>query len=585
MAPRRMMCLAAAVALSFAAAGCMSTVPSTTPSSEPSTAPGREPLATGTAPPLTTPGREPLATGTAPAPAAVEITEGDDWSMPGWVLPATGTGFFSEDADPAHRVDLRSVDLSWRQLQPDGPGAIDRESTGSAQGMEFESLATQLAEPGPFWMRVFASGVDWAPEWVVEDCGVKTYGPDYDDQWHLPIWDDCVWGHLSALYTLLFADQALAADPDLRFVYVPGAFTWVEYDYDMISIAADRGELAVDRYLAWYRTMLADLVSIFGNERTKLVFTGEDYPFGPFDESDDLLAREAVDAGMGIRTGISELANFHLSEAPAYGSHIGQDGHIVVDDRAAPHDGRVIATENECYRDCGYMTDDPYYSVRQSNLKSLQLRTNWLYVVPGPSYLDEFAEHWEWVRLSLGRTAADSPDAWAALRDAEDVYWTEDDTIDWPNRPYVRNLERWLVQRDAAPDGVLVRSEADVHVHDLAPENGTAYEGLRTDHANGVDSFYFDLDDRFFGDVDPHDVLVKVTYLDAGTGSFTIEHPGGPSAAVDRTDTGSWKTATVPITGFAATGSLAAGTDFAIRAPDGDDLTIRFVRLVRVDAP
>jgi hypothetical protein len=505
--------------------------------------------------------------------------------MPAWVVPAAGSGFFSEDADPAHHVDVRAVDVTWRQLQPDGPGAIDAESTGSAQDMDFASLRTQLAVPGPFWMRVFASGVDWAPKWVVKDCRVKTYGPDYDGQRHLPIWDDCVWGHLSALYRLLFVDEKLAANPDLRFVYMPGAFTWVEYDYEMITQAAERGDLKQDRYLAWYRTMLADLVGMFGDERAKLVFTGEDYPWGPFGGADDLLAREAVDAGMGIRTGIPELANFHLSEAPAYGSHIAQDGHLVVDDQAAPHDGRVIATENECYRDCGYTADDPYYSVRQSNLKSLQLRANWLYVVPGPSYLDEFADHWGWVRLSLGRTAADSPDAWAALRDAEDVYWTEDDTIDWPNRPYVRNLERWLVQRAVAPDGLVVRSEADVHVQDIEADNGTAYEGLRTDHAAGVDSFYLDLDSRFFGDAGPHDVLVKVTYLDAGTGSFTIEHAGGTTALVERTGSGGWKTATVPIAGFAATGSLAGGTDFAIRARDGDDLDVRFVRLVRMDAP
>ena len=42
------------------------------------------------------------------------------------------------------------------------------------------------------------------------------------------------------------------------------------------------------------------------------MYTGEDYPFGPWGTDDDLYARRAVDAGMGIRNGISELYNFHV---------------------------------------------------------------------------------------------------------------------------------------------------------------------------------------------------------------------------------------------------------------------------------
>src|SRR5690606_20846961 len=197
----------------------------------------------------------------------------------------------------------------------------------------------------------------------------------------------------------------------------------------------------------------ADLVELFGDNAHKLVFTGEDYPFGPFGEADDLLAADAVAAGMGIRTGITELANFHLSEAPAYGSSIQPNGHLVVDESLPIHNGTfIVATENECFTHCGYDTDDPYYAVRQANLKALQLRMNWMYVVPGPSYMAEYPEQWDWVRLSLGQTAETSADAWAALRDAEDRYWVENergrfaDPAAWPSLPYVRNLERWLVQ-------------------------------------------------------------------------------------------------------------------------------------------
>lgn len=523
-------------------------------------------------------------------PDGVRITDGDDWSLPGWVRPAANSGYFSEDADADELVAVRSVDLSWRQVRPTEGGGLDRTASGSAQGMSFDSIDAQLNEPGDFWMRLFASGEEWAPEWVAKACGVSTYGPDYDGQKHLPIWDDCVWGHLMDTYKQLFVDTGLASDPRLRFVYVPGAFTWAEFDYEMITAAVDAGELDEQTYLAWYDHAWTDLVKLFGENANKLVFTGEDYPWGPFGEADDLLAQQAVDAGMGIRTGITEPSNFHLSEAPAYGSHIQPNGHMVVDETLPIHSGRfVVATENECFNDCGYTTDEPYYAVRQANLKALQLRMNWMYVVPGPSYMADYPEQWDWVRLSLGHTADDSADAWAAFRDAEDRYWSLDggevgpfgDESSWLSRPYVRNLERWLVQVDE-PGSVAHRTEVDVHTGVLEEDNGTAYEGLSTDVAGGDTGFVLDVDPRFASAASGA-VVLKVTYLDAGAGSFAIDTAAGASVPVARTSSGAWRTATIAL----PDGALEAGAD-GVRlrislASGADDLAVRFARLVRVE--
>jgi hypothetical protein len=523
---------------------------------------------------------------------AVVVRAGDDWTLPLWSRPAPNSGFFSEDASPEDHVWVRSVDLSWSQVQPAQGDALDRNDTGSAQGMSFGSLDDQLAEPGPFWMRLFASGEDWAPAWVAKTCGVSTYGPDYDGEKHLPIWDDCVWSALLDTYRKLFADTRLAADPRLRFVYVPGAFTWAEYDYETIQAAVDAGDLDAKTYLAWYAHAWSDLAAIFGPDANKLVFTGEDYPWGPFGADDDLLAAQAVDAGIGIRDGITEEFNFHLSEAPAYGSHIQRDGHLVVDETLPVHDGaRVVATENECFTDCGFTSKDPEYVVRQSNLKALQLRMNWIYVVPGPSDMVPYAPHWDWVRLSLGQTAATSADAWADLRDAEDTYWNADSgegdgpftsKAAWRSRPYVRNLERWLVQVDV-PGAVAHRTNADVHRADPTPENGTAYEGLRTSVHQGDRGFAFRADPAFLGQ-GAHDVVVKVTYLDRGNGGFTVVAPGATSAVVPRRDDGKWKTATVLLPRVAFDRSLAAKTDLRlVLDPGASDLVVRFVRVVRAD--
>ncbi|MFF2051409.1 hypothetical protein ACFVU2_07385 [Leifsonia sp. NPDC058194] len=520
-------------------------------------------------------------------PSGVTVREGDDWTLPAGVRPTAASGFFSEQASPADRVAVRSVDATWRQVQPAQGGPIDRDATGGAQEMEFASLNDQLATDGPFWMRLFASGEDWAPTWVAERCGVTPIGPDYDGQMHLPIWNECVWSALLDTYRELFQTQGLAADPRLRFVYVPGAFTWAEFDYDIIGSAAADGSLDLATYRSWYDHAWTDLVDIFGADSDKLVFTGEDYPFGPFGADDDLLARQAVDAGLGIRTGITELSNFHLSEAPSYGSSVLPNGHLVVDESLPIHDGsRVVATENECYTACGYTTDDPYYAVRQSNLKALQLRVNWMYVVPTDSYLRQYAPHWDWVRLSLGKTAATSADAWADLRDAEDTYWAGEptgrfaDPATWIDRPYVRNLERWLVQTDV-PGSVAHRSDADVHRKVFEPDNGTAYEGLRTSTADGDTGLVFTVDDRFAAATAGDHLVLKVTFRDSGSGSFRVDYPGGRSADIPRTGDGEWKTATVSLPGIRH--SAGSSEDLRIRLSldtGADDLAVRFVRLI-----
>lgn len=522
-----------------------------------------------------------------PGASGVTIADGDDWTLPAEVRPASGSGFFSEDESEADHILTRSVDFSWRQLQP-SDGDIDTASDGEAQGLYFDSYDTQLADDGAFWMRIFASGVDWAPEWVAEDCGVHGYGPDYDGEDHLPIWDECVWGHLMDTYRKVFVEKGLAADPRLTFVYVPGAFTWAEYDYETINAAVDAGDLDYDTYMRWYDHAWSDLVTLFGEDSDKLVFTGEDYTWGPWGADDDLLAQQATEAGLGIRNGITEPSNFHLSEAPAYGSAIQPDGHLVVDE-SVHVPGRVYATENECFNDCGFETDDPYYAVRQANLKALQLRLNWIYVVPGPSYLREYPEHWDWVRLSQGQTVETSADAWADLRDATDEYWSDDnidpselgrfaDPAAWKDRPFVRNLERWLVQVDE-PGSVAHRTDADVHTGVLEPENGTAYEGLSTDVAAGDTGFAFDVDPAWADAAAGSALVLKVTYRDEGSGDFAVDTAAGASAVVSRDGAGGEKTATLAL----PEGALGGDHRIRISLADGaDDLVVRFVRLVRV---
>lgn len=521
------------------------------------------------------------------------IVDGIDWRMPEWARPAPNSGFFSESASAPDGVLVRAIDQSWRQLQPT-EGRTVYTDTGSAQAMSFEPLDQALAGPGDYWMRIFASGVDWAPEWLPQVCGVDGYAPDYDGMSHLPIWDDCVWEHLLALYRDVFVTKGLRADPRLRFVWVPGAFTWAEFDSETINDAIATGELTKERYLEWFRHAWTDLAEIFGPYKNKLVFTGEDYTWaeGLGDEV-ATLAERATEAGIGIRNGIPELFNFHLNEAPAYGSRVQPDGHLTVDESLPIHDGtRIVAMENECFTDCGFSADGPEleYAVTQTNLKSLQLRANWIYVVPTQSKMGEFPELWDWVRLSIGHTARTAPDAWAVLREAEDVYWADNDlppfdgTAQWRGKPWVRNLERWVVQRDV-PGALAHSTDVDVHSDVFTEENGTAREGLSTGVADGDDRLAFDVDDRFVeSSAAGSDVVVLVTFWDGG-GPFRVGGSAYESATVAPAGARAWRTATVTMPVAALDGDQPGGSDLAVIAEGDQDVIVRFVRVVRLAPP
>jgi hypothetical protein len=526
--------------------------------------------------------------GVLPAPKGpTSVTAGgtepdDDWSLPQSAMPLDTNGFFSEQADTEQDITTHVLDVSWAQIKPTKT-SFSATATGEAQGMSLSSLASQRAKPGAYWSRLWVTGTTWAPSWVKSECNVQAIpGKDNDGQEHLPIWNDCVWSNALAAFKELYIDNGLAADPNLKFVYVPGGFAWCEFDYDMIVKAANAGQLTFEQYHAWYKKMVSDLVSLFGANAKKLIFTGEDYPFQAFGGKADLLAHDAVAGGMGIRTGITEVSNFHLSQAPAYGVTMDSSGHMVVDETWPTVTGaRIAATENECYNACGFKTSNPYYAVKQSNLKALQLRVGWLYVVPGDSYMSEYKSHYAWVRNELGRTRKNAIDAWVSLREAEDTFLEQSSIADFEGKPYVKNLERWLVQRDVLPDGNSGRG-SEVHKGELDASNGTAYEGRVTKPALGQHALYIDVDDVIARRTQNFEV--KVTFKRKTAGSLTLEvsSVGGlnTSEPVALFGDGATATATFSLQNVVFDGSLPGKTDFALRDDGKNPIEVSFVRLI-----
>ncbi len=541
----------------------------------------------------------------APNAEAPVVESGDDWTVPEWAEVDSNAGFYSWGLGPPG-VRARAVDLSWRQLSPspgefvsDQPARFDH--AGRGDGTMHDSLDAHLSRDGDLWMRIFATADGWAPEWVVEDCGVQFV--EYRGTQHLPLWNTCVWDHLVALYREFFLVRGLRADPALRFVYVPGGFRYAEYGYGLIHQAAADGLVSQEEYVLWFRRMVADLVAIMNGENDdpdddyagKLVFTGEDYPYsvpeGWNREVIWFLPREAVAAGMGIRNGITENFNSHHNDQPAYGAALARNGHVVVDESwHGPGNRRIFGTENECYRDCGIPfppngDEDLLRAIALSNFKALQARNNWIFVSESSSYLDQFPDHWNWVAHSVGKRPQTAFDGWAVLREARDRFWAHQSDVDWITRPWARNMERFLVQRDVCPDGVSRRGTT--RVGDLFYDDTVTYEGRRTDVDNGQRWLYFDLQDDFLHD-DGGPVQVKVTWRDISEGRFWLEYDAGgcvgSTQAVTGVGDGQVRTATFSVRDGRFTGGLPGGTDLRVGGGSAD-LEVRVVRVLKLTAP
>lgn len=534
---------------------------------------------------------------------AVTITDGDDWNLPKWVSATSEYGLFNEFNNSEFSINNHVIDLTWKQINP-AQSVYSQTNTASwtevASGGEtfvFDSYNDQLALPGHYWLRIWLSGEQWVPQWVLSDCNIPINQRwlDHSEQdHHIPLWNTCVWNHAKTMYLHVFQTWGIKDDPNFEFAYVPGGFFYSEFDFDVMWAAFQDNAVNTAELLSWLADIRVSLTTIMGDQQRKLVYTGQDYPFefqntngGAF----ELHATQAVMAGMGIRNGITELFNFHLNETPAYGSHIQPDGHVTIDESFTVHaNNHVIGNENECFNACGFSTNDPYYAVVMSNLKALQLRTTHLLVEPVESYLSDYAQHWTWVKYQLGKKVSNSPDAWVALREYQDTFFIDNEPsndVNWDGKPWLHNFERWLVQKDMAPDGLSQRG-TDIRTNVLESDNGTSYEGRLTNRSTNQDYLYFYVQDEFAIDI-TNNMQVNVTYLDTGTTTWQLQFRNASgqteSQSVTNTNSNNKKTARFNLPAINLDNGMNGASDFRIYNGGINDIEVRFVRLIKLNEP
>jgi hypothetical protein len=519
----------------------------------------------------------------------------DDWWLPDWVQPNANSGFYQYPGGasrvPGTAAEL--VDIRWKDVNPQD-GVYD-----------WSIIKNALQNySGGIWLRWRLTDNVHLPTWLRQkypDIGLMRY-PDsvpYDDAYpddsvkspgdFVEVWRE---GYNIEFRKLMdsFRQQGFAANPKIKFSYFPGGWKWSEFDLNFAPQMAARG-LTPDGYMAWFKHHVEDWIAGFGEDyKYKLVFTGVDEQQNAWGNQQwsQAIGRQmneyTIKRGLGARDGLTEMFNYALTDVPDWGTRkitLG-DGNYMVTDDAAPllSDPKLIfATENECFIGCGYnVTEDNYYqAMKLGNLKALQLRMNWINTSEEREDVLRYTDFFNYVSLSLGKQVSDSPDAWVALREGYDQL----DTNKW----WVRNFERWLVQREVAPNGKTVRTQP----FDMGGDNGTSYEARRTDHATGNDYIYFDVNDAFIKG-GSHRVQVKVTFLDNFSGNWGLEYDaadGNPTKRVTATAAGDgkWKTVTFELPDAAFQNRQISNMDFRLFNDGQHDLTASFVRVIKLDKP
>jgi hypothetical protein len=536
----------------------------------------------------------------------------DDWSLPSYVAKNNNAGLYYAYTVP----DAYSLLVRWRDLNP------------AENVYNWKPIDDAVALNVPFFIRIWASDTLHCPRWVKvkhptipilhNQGGINTdsyydlFGASPSD--FFALWDPGFDMEFKK-FLVAFKAKNYLANPNIKFMYVPGGWRYNEWN---LSEAVDeiilKAPITPKIFITWFKSHLDNYADAANGYQYKMLFTGygkvenpalygsnPDWFFAANDtlNGNNVLTSYAVSIGMGVREGAQENFN-SSSEMYAWGAPsitIDNINYQTINDNHPLHSDslRIIGTENEAFCDPNALIGGSvcsYYHIKMSTLRAMQLRVNWLNV--RDSLITYDPSLFQYFRLTANKTAKTSPDAWASLRQVNDPLFS---TIPptpilnsprWIHRvtlPY-RNWEKWLTQREVLPNGktVPVYQLNTNHLFDYY--NFKAFEALRTDRVNGSNYIYFNVDSDFISG-GTNNVQIKITYLDNFNGNWWVEYDAAgsqiykQSAQITNANNNTWKTVTISISDAGFTDRQSEGMDFRIYNGGSNDLTVRFVRVIK----
>jgi hypothetical protein len=520
----------------------------------------------------------------------------DDWWLPPYVQPTTNSGisFYGSFSPPTiHGSDLKLSYFRWRDVNP-------------AEGVyDWSILQNDLNANARVYIRIDMADTMLAPQWLFTrypwlDTLIFTTNGSYESEWgtspgiFIPLWNDSVQAEIFKLLQN-FKQQSFATNPKFHHAYFPFAWEWGEFARVDDSILIASG-LTPQSYVDWFKGFCDTTLAAFHNLPHKLVMTGYDVmertsspPVGDIwrDSVGRQLTEYTTQLGFGLRTGLLEKFNFQHNDCPNLGltnmSSMGKNYMLVSDSHPFIKDTALVyVNENEEF--CYNANPCDYYHFKMSILRQLQLRMNWMY--SNQANYQASSEMHDYFALTAGKKVDNSPDAWCALRQMKDVYrgW-----LFYPNYQNYKidNWERWLYQREVSPGG-LTKNTYLIDDNQYRLFNDTSHEAKMTQHASGNDFIYFNIDDNFiYNNTDT--ILIKITYLDNFSGGWNLEYDGSSndyqSIPVTNTNDGNWKTVTLMIPDGEFVNTQTSGNDFRLYNGGSSDLTVRFVRIIKLKQP
>lgn len=536
---------------------------------------------------------------------AITVVAGEDYSLPDWVEPEEYSGYVGAVDLPRPEGSMRVMNwyVSWKRLEPEQGqydwDYVDRKLAAAATGgyqlnMHLQSITYGGGDPDRGIV------VDCkVPDWVMGEFGLTeddliNLGWEFDilviPGWHPGIQE--AFGE----FLRAFGERGYPQSPQLASAYMHAISPSRGEEFWMTQEALDRLEtyhgFSVSILDDWITSRFSAYEEAFSGVTHKLVWVGKQGAWryvsnGRYEDLALRLVQDAWDMGAGNRSSAIEKYNLWLKE-PALGQDVDEMGYQVVDENLPPLlSTRFFGDENEEYGDdwvgrYGSRTGDAQ-RYRFAMLRALQMRFRFLWTSEVAETINPDLSRY--AALSFGKSVEDSPDAWAYLRESPV-------STSFSPVGVVKNFERWLKQRDL-PGGMTVATQRTFRefeaggLHGSGPDQWYDDIARRTDITTGNPSIFFDLDDGFHSG---GGVQIKVEILDDSEATWYVEYTNS-NHQVSQTEyfrnlqDGAVKTVTFDIVNPEFLNGLPNGMDFRIVCDGPEDLTVRWVRVVKWDGP
>lgn len=142
-----------------------------------------------------------------------------------------------------------------------------------------------------------------------------------------------------------------------------------------------------------------------------------------------------------------------------------------------------------------------------------------------------------------------------------------------------RNYSRFITQIDA--------NETSVGLWRVGPTNqpyGRYARGF--ENSNGRNRMYFDLDDNFLSTKAKEPIVLKIIYLDKGSGNFSVRYdstsnPDKTAVTITKANTGNWVTKSITIADGAFTNKGPRNSDFSLVNEDNEDDVFHMIEIIK----